>query len=64
MPIQFQTLLILNDQPVTCPHCGARTDFILDLSHTRSKIQVHRCLSAACQFEFVVGIEDENENEP
>lgn len=57
--IDYSYGLISSDQPVTCPKCGARTDVMLDLSHTRNQVQVHQCLSSSCEFVFVV----ENDNE-
>lgn len=41
------------DQPTTCPHCGARTEIIFDLSHIPSRLQIHVCLSQYCLYEFV-----------
>ena len=60
--IDFSEILTYSDQPVTCVKCGSRTDIILDLSHTREKTQVHKCLFNNCQFEFVTGIDDFNKN--
>jgi hypothetical protein len=38
------------DQPETCPHCGARTDFE-ELADDR---QLHRCLDATCGYRYIV----------
>lgn len=48
----YEVVFLLTDQPATCPLCGARTDILLDMSHTVYEAQVHQCLSAYCQFEF------------
>lgn len=45
------------DQPTTCPHCGARTDFE-DLANDR---QLHTCLDATCGYRFIVTEPDETE---
>lgn len=52
--IDYSYVLVSTDQPVTCPKCGARTETLLDLSHTRNQVQVHQCLSRHCNFKFVV----------
>ncbi len=57
--IDYSNVLISSDQPETCPKCGARTEAIFDLSHTRYQTQVHKCLSIECNFNFVV--EKDNE---
>ena len=57
----FSHILLASGQPVTCPHCGARTEIILDLSHTNEQTQIHQCLDAACEEEFVVQYDEEPE---
>ena len=57
--IDFKKVIIYNDQPVTCPNCGNRTEVILDLSHTIEQSQIHKCLSQRCFNEFVTQIESE-----
>lgn len=57
--IDFKEVLTYNDQPVTCPNCGNRTEIILDFSHTTEQTQVHRCLSNNCAKEFVTQKDDE-----
>jgi hypothetical protein len=52
--INFSEVFICSDQPTTCPTCGARTDIVLDLHHTKEKTQIHKCLSINCGFEFVM----------
>jgi hypothetical protein len=56
--IDFSRVILFSDQPTTCPKCGARTEFILDLSHTSSCTQIHKCLFNKCLFEFVVQSEE------
>lgn len=48
-------VFLMNDQPVTCPKCGSRTDFeeVIQSNNT-SPIQIHQCLDRDCQFEFQV----------
>jgi hypothetical protein len=52
--INFQEVLIINDQPVICPKCGTRTDVILDLSHTKNQTQIHQCINERCAHLFIV----------
>jgi len=49
--ITIETFL-RSDQPTNCPFCGARTDVILDFSHTLRQVQVHQCLNTGCAFTF------------
>lgn len=51
--IDFKEVITYNNQPVTCPDCGNRSEIILDLSHTTEQTQIHRCLYKNCQNEFV-----------
>lgn len=48
-------VFLMNDQPVTCPKCGSRTDFeeVIQSNNT-SPIQIHQCLERVCQFKFQV----------
>jgi hypothetical protein len=52
--INFQEILIISDQPTTCPKCGSRTEITLDLSHINNHVQVHQCLNYLCKNQFVV----------
>jgi len=52
--IDFQEVLIINDQPTTCPKCGMRTEVVLDLSHITNQIQINRCFNEECNCQFVV----------
>lgn len=51
--LDFNEIIIYNDQPVNCPICGNRTEIILDFSHTIEQTQVHKCLSKNCRNQFV-----------
>lgn len=46
---------LMNDQPVTCPKCGSRTEFE-DAQDFKGKqlVQKHKCLDIYCQFKFEV----------
>lgn len=44
-----RAMLLLGDQPTTCPPCGSRSDFDV-LAHGR---QHHRCLNESCGNEFI-----------
>ncbi len=57
--VNFNDVIIYNDQPVTCPECGNRTEIILDLFNTYEQMQIHKCLSINCEKEFVT--QEENE---
>lgn len=51
--IDFKEVYIRSEQPSKCPKCFSRTEIVLDLSHTNDETQIHRCLNAKCQEEFV-----------
>ena len=44
---------LMNDQPVTCPKCGSRTEFeeFLTVENT-SVSQIHQCIDTDCLFKF------------
>jgi transposase-like protein len=42
-----------NEQPTTCPYCGARTDFI-EIDNFK---QQHKCLS--CKYEFFMDFDED-----
>ncbi|MCC6186246.1 MAG: hypothetical protein IT256_03750 [Chitinophagaceae bacterium] len=50
----FTEAYIYSDQPTTCPLCGTRSQVILNLSHTKDKTEVHKCLQSNCGYEFVM----------
>lgn len=39
----------MNDQPIQCPKCGRRTDFM-----ESDQMQEHRCLNPLCSHIFLV----------
>ncbi len=51
--LNFNEIITYNDQPLTCPSCGNRTEIVLDLSHTIEQTQIHKCLSHMCECKFV-----------
>lgn len=64
MIIDFYDTFLRNDQPTTCPKCGARTDFFIQISPVSNEnIEIHKCLSKTCPFEFVVEFDHEIEEE-
>jgi len=52
--IELKEVYVFNDQPVTCPHCGSRTEILWDFYLLPEKTQVHQCLSQNCKEEFVI----------
>ena len=52
--INFSEVFIYSDQPTTCPKCGSRSEIILDLSHTKDVVQIHKCPNLKCEYEFVM----------
>lgn len=57
--IDYNEVIVCCDQPVVCPICGARTEIIVDMSHTNTGSQIHNCLAAECDYEFVVVTDNE-----
>lgn len=55
----YSSVVLLNDQPTTCPLCGSRTDILFDLSHTIAGPQLHQCLNSNCEMLFITVCEDE-----
>lgn len=51
--LDFPNMFLVGDQPTTCPYCGARTEILLDFSHTINQVMVHKCMDRNCGFEFV-----------
>lgn len=47
-------IIIISDQPPTCPKCGAKTELKLKLPNSPKKIQFHKCLSLSCEYFFAV----------
>lgn len=52
--IDFNDVYLMGEDIPTCPICGARTEIILDMSHTKNSTQVHKCLMLDCKIEFVL----------
>jgi hypothetical protein len=48
MPVFY----IVNDQPTTCPICGARTDIISSFFHTLLQLNINECLNSECKHVF------------
>ena len=44
--------LLLNDQPVTCPKCSARTTFYEKVDAYYGVYEVHTCLNKKCEYDF------------
>lgn len=57
-PIQLLEIFLMNDQPFTCPHCGARCEELADFYHTNAKSGIQYCLNDSCGF-IAIGEEDE-----
>lgn len=53
--------LLNNDQPTTCPKCGARTEFSNDFEAGVGWIQHHQCLN--CDHRFTTCDEDEDDSD-
>jgi len=49
----------MNDQPTTCPICGARTDAFADFHHTNLKLLTNECLNVKCKYLFLE-VEDDD----
>lgn len=56
-----EAILLMNDQPVTCPHCGSRTDW--DDSEVGVGMQLHVCLNPICGVWFRVEEDDEEDED-
>ncbi len=60
--VNFSEAFIFSDQPTNCPHCGLRSEIILDLSNTKYQTQIHKCPNQKCEFEFVIQYDDDFDN--
>ena len=60
--INFTKAFLPSSQPTTCPHCGARTNLLMDFSHTMDGTEIHRCLAEPCSYEFVVQCDRDTKN--
>lgn len=52
--VDFSKIYLTNDQPVTCPKCGARTHIVTDVPDIPKGVQVEKCLNLSCGFRFAV----------
>lgn len=52
-------IFLMNDQPFTCPYCGARCLEIADFYHTNIKLFIQQCLNNTCG--FICGEEEDEE---
>jgi hypothetical protein len=59
--IVFSEVYVFSDQPTICPNCSSRTELMLDLSHTKDKTEIHKCLNIICKFEFATQSDEEIE---
>jgi hypothetical protein len=48
--IKALEIFLMNDQPFTCPHCGARCETLADFYHTNAKCFIQQCLNDDCAF--------------
>lgn len=55
------SIILLSDQPTTCPKCGARTDFENDPNNV--KRQFHQCLNLKCSFQFIAEDDDDTDED-
>lgn len=46
-------IYILTDQPTTCGLCGTRSTYIELMTLNREYYELHKCIDAACSYEFV-----------
>jgi hypothetical protein len=60
--INYSLVYIYSDQPTTCPRCGARSEVVLDLSHTNNRTEVHLCLDKYCKYEFIMQYDEDFDN--
>jgi len=52
MDENYNTYILDDDQPTTCPLCGARTDF-RKFVEQKKDIQFHECLNENCNYQFI-----------
>ncbi len=58
--IDFYETFLHNDQPMTCPYCGASTTFYTTTNpNDGSEVEIHKCIASNCHFEFIAE-EDED----
>ena len=54
-------IFLMNDQPFTCPHCGARCRELANFYHTNARLLINECLNDGCG--FICG-EEESQDHP
>jgi hypothetical protein len=47
-------IFISNDQQVTCPYCGKRSNWLADFSHTNAHSSIHECTNHETDYLFIV----------
>ncbi len=52
-----QNVFLVNDQPTTCPKCGARTHFE-EINNEKGNYQIHSCPRPNCAYAFIA-VEDD-----
>lgn len=52
-------IFLMNDQPFTCPYCGARCLEIANFYHTNANLFIQQCLDETCG--FICGEEEDEE---
>jgi hypothetical protein len=52
-------VFLMNDQPFTCPYCGARCINIGNFYHANAKLLIYQCLNKVC--DIVCGEEEDEE---
>lgn len=52
-------IFLMNDQPFTCPQCGARCEEIASFYHTNAKTLIEKCLNKDCGFIYFLEEDEE-----
>jgi len=52
------TYILDNNQPATCPKCGARTEWE-NIIVLKIASQLHTCLASSCNYKFIGEFETE-----
>jgi len=60
--LDYSKVYIYSDQPTTCPKCGARSEIILNLSHTTDNTEVYLCPDPNCRYEFIMQYDEDFDN--
>jgi hypothetical protein len=59
LEIKRLEIFLMNNQPFTCPLCGARCNEIGSFYHTNAKLLIDQCLNKDCG--FICGEEDDED---